>query len=275
MGAENKDLWVAIIFAAVGAGIILLGFTTLRQYRIIKDTPRSKVRAIAMGLVEIHGKVAAYLEQFIKAPFSGVDCLFYKYEIEEYRKESGKNKSTYTWKSVGSGQKGARFLAVDETGEVLVDPTGVEAELSKSRRYYQSGKMFSGSLKSLINLIKALKDFDADKFDALADLDRSQLTQVSSQSHAWSAHPGDRRYIEYYIDPGDNLFLIGTAANESEAPNNIIIKKGKNEKIFILSDHEEKRIVKELLKKFWIAVIAGMIFFLVGVYMILKATNSL
>ena len=96
----------------------------MRKYRVIKDTPRSKIRSMAMGIVEIHGSAEVYNNDMIKTPFSQTDCLYYKYKIEEYRKSGGgKGKSTYRWETVSSGEQGTPFLAKDDNGVIQEEDT--------------------------------------------------------------------------------------------------------------------------------------------------------
>ena len=52
-------LVVAIIVCLVGVALILFGFKKMHSYTLIKDTPRSKIRSMAMGIVELHGQVHA------------------------------------------------------------------------------------------------------------------------------------------------------------------------------------------------------------------------
>ncbi|MDX9859145.1 MAG: efflux RND transporter permease subunit [candidate division Zixibacteria bacterium] len=48
---------MAEVFVLVGGLMLVLEFVKWRRCRIFRDTPRSKIRSLAMGLVEIHGSV--------------------------------------------------------------------------------------------------------------------------------------------------------------------------------------------------------------------------
>ena len=78
-------------FIGLGVGIILFvkGFFWLRTKRMIENIPTSKIRSLAMGLVEIKGSVVAYKKPLLKSPFQGKPCVWFRYMIQEYRK-SGK-----------------------------------------------------------------------------------------------------------------------------------------------------------------------------------------
>ena len=47
-----------------GGGVFILGFNRMSKYRLIADTPTSKIRSMAMGIVEINGQVLN--NQYIK-----------------------------------------------------------------------------------------------------------------------------------------------------------------------------------------------------------------
>jgi hypothetical protein len=59
------------------------------------------------------------------------------------------------------------------------------------------------------------------------------------------------RYREYLIKPGDNLYIMGTAednpfvkdATATEGVSDIIIKKGKHVKLYLISDKSEKGVL--------------------------------
>ena len=76
----------------LGGGVFLFikGFQWNKTLRLIKDTPTSKVRSLAMGFAEIFGTVVKP-KQALKTPFSNKACVYYTYQIQELR-SSGKNR---------------------------------------------------------------------------------------------------------------------------------------------------------------------------------------
>ena len=112
-----EQAWPYIISAVLGLGGIALlwyGFNRMKKYRLIKDIPRSKVRSMAMGVVEVHGTV--FCVEPMRTPFSSSDCVYYKYEIKEYRRHTsrdskGKTRTTYRWDTIATGRKHIPFYA--------------------------------------------------------------------------------------------------------------------------------------------------------------------
>lgn len=258
---------LSLFFAAIGAAVFFQGFKLMRKHRLIKDIPRSKIRAMAMGLVEIHGKIRA--DELIKSPFSQTDCVFYKYEIKELKRRSsgsGKNRRTrLEWVAIATGDRRIPFFAEDETGTAMVDPTGAEFNTEIKRSYHQDRDAFSG----ISDFISTIKNWDSRK-EQLLDVSGLELKPIEAgKKLRFSKSAGDRRYHEYYLQNGDTLFLMGTAASSSEAPGNVVLKKGENEPTFIISDKSEKGTLKALKGKMITAFALGGVTFIAGVLVFL------
>ncbi len=224
------------------------GFNRMHKYRLIKDIPRSKVRAIAMGLVEIHGSVKDDdVESCLKTPFSQTDCVYYRYEIKEYRRHTsrdskGRTRTTYRWDTIASGERRMPFFAEDETGCVRVEPTGAEFSVAVKKAFLQKAGLFGG----ITSLISLLKNWDEGPAEAL-DVSNMNLVPVDPGAiFSFGSRVGDRKYFEYYLEPGENLFVMGTAAGDREAPNNVVIRKGENHPTFIISNKSEKDLLRSL-----------------------------
>src|SRR3989344_4505772 len=64
-------------------------------------------------------------KKIMESPFSGKQCVWYRYTVEEYR-TTGKH---HYWATVKNGDSGVPFFVKDETGSVLVNPKGAEADI--------------------------------------------------------------------------------------------------------------------------------------------------
>src|SRR5688572_17548643 len=120
----NDLFFWAMVGTAFGIGSFFYGFKQLRKKRLIENTPTSKVRSMALGLVEVHGKSLAISP--LTAPFSQMPCVYYRYQVEELRRG---NKRAH-WVTIHSGDSlNAPFYLQDETGQVLVNPQASEVEI--------------------------------------------------------------------------------------------------------------------------------------------------
>ena len=173
------------VWAALGAcgGVYLFyrGFRMLARKRLIMDTPASKVRSAAMGLVEVSGlAVGPYT---MNAPITGQACYYYRTTAWQL-KQSGKNKE---WEKVADESLHVPFYLDDNTGRVLVDPQGAEMDIHRDFHDEFSGSFFSGSLDVPANVANFLARHGASP---------DKKTKVD----------------EYCIKPKNFLFIVGTMA---------------------------------------------------------------
>ena len=211
----------------VGIVLFTFGLFKSNRKRLIESIPTSKIRSIAMGLIEIYGKVTPINQSVLKSPFSLKDCVYYKYNIDEYR-STGKSSA---WITIAKGEEKIPFYVQDETGKVTVDPSGAKIEISKDFQI-QSGMGTDppGSVKQFLRT-KNLR-FEG----VLFGINKTM------------------RFIEYFIEPNDHLYVLGTAADNPfkkdatalKGEEDIIITKGVHEKLFYISDKPEKNILKNL-----------------------------
>jgi len=261
----------ALMFVVIGAAVFMQGFKVQRQHRLIKDIPQSKIRSMAMGLVEIHGSVEA--DQQMKSPFSATDCVFYRYEIKELQKRSttsgGKRRTTKEWVTIAQGDKRLPFRAVDDTGSAAVDPSGADFNLEIKHSYHQDRGVFDG----MSGLIDRLKNLDG-RNEKLLDVSGLNLKPIEpGKLKMFSNTVGDRRYYESLLCHGDPLFLMGTAANTPETPDHVVLKKGDNEPTFMISDKSEKDMLRSLRNKMITAFALGGITFIAGVLVTLHLSG--
>jgi E3 Ubiquitin ligase len=117
-------VWCAIGFAG-GIYLFFRGFYLLQRRHLILDTPFSKIRSAAMGMVEVSGlAVGPYT---MMAPVTGRACYYYRTVAWEWKRE-GKNNQ---WMKVAGECMHLPFFLDDNTGRVLVDPRGAELDLHR------------------------------------------------------------------------------------------------------------------------------------------------
>ncbi len=104
--------------AALCAGPVLFfrGFRDLRLHRLIQNTPTSRIRSMAMGLVEIYGDVLQ--RSSVRAPFSNQPCAYWEVEIALRMNEK------HGWTTVYRETSGQPFYVDDGTGVAMVYPKG-------------------------------------------------------------------------------------------------------------------------------------------------------
>jgi E3 Ubiquitin ligase len=123
--------WIGIVFFVFGWWTFFIGFRVLREKWALEATPFSKVRSAALGPVQLKGVAREKVP--LTAPFSSSTCVYYSYQVEEYRGGMGKGR----WVTVASGSsESVPFLLEDDTGQIPVEPQGAHVILPVVNIYY-------------------------------------------------------------------------------------------------------------------------------------------
>lgn len=190
----NEDTFKLIAFLAIfsGTGIWLFfdGFKKWRRKRLIENIPTSKIRSMAMGLVELQGKAEQWMYS-LKGPLTGRQCVFYKYLIERYERR-GKNSS---WVKVADGGSYDNLFHLDDgTGKVLVNPKQAELHLDKPDFSFESG-LFGGDIPA--NLVSFLEQNDI-KYQTWFGKQRMRFKE-------WDICPSDEVYVLGTVNKNENF----------------------------------------------------------------------
>jgi E3 Ubiquitin ligase len=168
----------AVFGIVAGIGGFVRGFRLLQRKRLILNTPASKIRSAAMGLVEISGLARG--PHVMVSPLKQVECYYY-HSLAWELKQRGKNSE---WVKVAEETLHVPFYVDDNTDKLLVDPTGAEMDLhcDLHEEYHES--LFMGS-----DVPETVNGF----------LARHEVTPR-----------GKIKVEEYCIKPENFLFVLGT-----------------------------------------------------------------
>jgi hypothetical protein len=170
-------------FAAVAGPVMFArGFAAWRRRRLIADTPTSKIRSMAMGIVEVTG--TAVPRSAVEAPFSGKSCVYWKVDIS-MRSRNG-------WTVIHRNTSASPFYLRDETGLALVLPQGAECKLE------------GGVEEEVCNGLTLP--------DCYSSYLREHPTALGPLARA-----GLMRFREYLVDEGRPLFVLGSASPKARS----------------------------------------------------------
>jgi hypothetical protein len=126
----SQPLFWAGLGVTLGPYFFWRGFRLLQRKRLIMDTPRSTIRAAALGPVELTGRaVGAYT---LVAPLSHTDCFYYRLVIESNPQGDLRTRM----------QEMCTPLFLDDgTGTLMVFPHGSELLLPPSSERSEYGKL--------------------------------------------------------------------------------------------------------------------------------------
>jgi len=239
---------IAYLIGGMIFGIILFigGFKWFKKKQLIENIPTSKIRSIAMGLVEIFGEVVPTKGVLLKSPFSNKNCVYYKYVIEEHKKQGKSSR----WVKILEDEKHLNFFIKDETGRVLINPRGAKLDINRDNSF-DSG-------------------FNKDPNETVMRF----LKDHSLKHEGFMGWNKQMRYREYFIEPNDKIYVLGTAGKNphvTSAQKNeegIMIQKHESN-MFYISDKSEKELMKHLKTKIIIGFFGGGVLIVGCLFMLL------
>ena len=200
-------LWFVLVAATVvGIGLVVFGARELvLAYRILSRDPDAVLDAPAGGPIELEGTVVADSDA-LSSPFTDTACVAYEYEVQEKRtrtQSTGKTTTTQTyWETIASGTEAIPFRLEDDTGNVLVDPTGADLRLSAERAV-----RVDGGTEPPERIARYIRDDDR-----VDDQNRSiDLRLFELQTGR------DRKFVERRLDVGGPVHVLGYSQYDTTA----------------------------------------------------------
>jgi hypothetical protein len=267
----------AFLFGLGSIGATAFLFRMAKQEMVNKKLAAtlkmSHIRDIKNGLCLTAGEIEAGAT--VETPYTGTPSVWYRYGAS--RKRSRQGHAGLVDVQVASGSQSCPFFLKDGTGRIEIIPDGGEV---LTYPHWRTLKSQSGSSTPLGDRIKKLKKNDNKNYpegqkkpffrkieteDEPLDIphDLVELTQGSSE--AKNAH---QKYIERWIQPGDHVYVPGTAsAGISSAPMKIS-KAGKSHPLFISKDARDLT-ARAFQSNFMILSLVGLGLGLLGIVLVL------
>ena len=242
---------VAIIglFLTLGWLLMYAGVNRYRQRSLIADTPTSNVRSLAMGRVELEGTVEPVGETF-PAPFSGEECVLYRYSIERYYED---NDGHDNWQPAESGVQMRAFYLNDGTGRVMVGPA--DANLDVRTNVYEVGEGEPDPPNVQQFLRNRHRRFEEHKTGGLATVGHATFDveadgmRVGDATTIVEERPR-RRYVEEILAVGEDVYVFGKAKERPggaavDNAANVIVENADDIPTFTISHRPEEEVLDQ------------------------------
>ncbi|NLH47596.1 MAG: hypothetical protein GX444_03220 [Myxococcales bacterium] len=119
-----------LFFFTMGAACFYGGFHNLRLKRWVDNTPTSRTRSAAMGMVEIKGRAERAYN--LVSPLSQVPCVYYR--LQKFKKKNRYDRSQSAWVLANTQTSGpVPFYLCDESGRAQVNPAGATIRTNQVR----------------------------------------------------------------------------------------------------------------------------------------------
>ena len=255
------------VLGAVGtvAGSILFwrGFRDLALKRLLDNTPTARVRSMAMGLVEVTGKVEG--RSRVTAPFSGNECVYWQVEIATRGRRN-------SWNTVHRNSSGNPFFLRDETGVAMVYPKGADCRVRYGVEETCMGLALPDCYATYIN-----EHCGASSMVWRLTSLRFRERVLEEQQQVFVLGSAMPRPMAHTISEGEALAATGTdgahvqhmraETNQAAA----LIRQGENQKVFIISQQSERDISSQLAITGWAKLVGGPLLATFCVYLLLQA----
>ncbi|MBU1166702.1 hypothetical protein KKF81_07125 [Candidatus Micrarchaeota archaeon] len=230
MGGSGGSCIVLLVAGFLGGlWYIYIGMKKYILLQKINNTPTSKVHSAAVGLIELYGK--ANCIDNISSPIAKQKCVYWKINAQYYK--SGKHGG---WRNFYTCNSTDQFYLKDDTGKIIVEPKEAQLEIPRDFLYqgYIAGKGFFGMSH------KKMPQNVLDYIESLDEADKKRFMSYSTR---------DVRIYEWFIAEGDEVYILGNAEPRGDVQStigceNLIVRKGKEEKIMYICDTGEKKVVE-------------------------------
>ena len=227
----------------MGVALFFQGFSKFNLSRLIENLPTSKIRSLAMGLVEVKGEVQKH-KKLLHAPLTNLECVYYDMSIMRYQKK-GKGSG---WVTIRDDKAFNSFFIKDETGRVLIEPKNADVVLTPVCKHETGiGK------------------------PPLPEYLEAYAMQHQLPLKNFMGLPERLLFTEYVIRPAAELYVLGTAKTN---PNVADVNRGKDvedliigrdsdnmyQGIYYISDKPEKDVIRKVKMD-------GIVFIVIGAVM--------
>jgi hypothetical protein len=292
-----------VVMVLMGVLLFFLGFRKYREYRVLADTPQIPIRSVSMGLSHVAGTSTG--GQPLISPLTQVPCYYYEVQVEREVKKDNKT----TWERAGTERAEVPFYLEDETGKVLVNPQMAEYNLPRAfwgelrppallsighaprkvdpslgvpppteehLRAYLNGQFSQGRAALQGSNIPGARMMDK----GLAIAEKMQMLGVSIGAGGISMDFGNHayRFTEHCLVAGRPTHVLGTCTenpNPADEGDRNLIRKGENEKTYLITTKSEKKLEGSLRLQFIFLVLIGAALIVGGAAVALHSAHML
>ncbi len=278
----------SVILIVVGIILFIFGFVKYREYRVLADTPQVPIRSVSMGLSHVAGTTTG--GQPLVSPLTQVPCYYFEVRVETKVKKDNQE----TWEETHRERAEVPFYVQDDTGYILVNPERAEYNVPQSfwgelrppalLSFGQAPRKVDPSLGVAPPTDEHLRGYLNGQFSqmrtavqgsnipgakvldtGLAIAQKMQMLGISLGGDGISMDFGNRpyRFTEYCLPAGRPTHVLGTCTenpNPSNQDDRNLIKKGENEKTYLISTKTEEKLERSLkLQAFAMIFIGGLL----------------
>lgn len=259
--------------AALGGPVLCwFGFRQLRIRQLIEHTPTARIRSMAMGFVELNGRVEC--RSRISAPFSGQQVAYWEVEVQTLRTS---RKGQRSWNTVHQARSGSPFFLRDETGVAMVFPEGADVRTSIGVQEETAGlgvpQMYMDYMERAGLGLRVLWAVGPMRFRERV-LAEGQSVYVLGRAHpkpmAHTVSEPDEDVLEATGTDAWSARRLGSVDREVQG----VVRRSSGDACFLISPRSEKSMSAEYAIKAFAGLIGGPLATLFGVWCLLELAKA-
>lgn len=127
-GALSIDVpWAKPVCLLLMALVSLVAWlSAMQRARLFTDTPLSAIASASQGQVRLQGRGQPLGGEPLRAPLSGLPCLWYRLHTERQEEDN-------RWVSDHRDESTASFILNDGTGTCVLDPEGADMQVARKK----------------------------------------------------------------------------------------------------------------------------------------------
>jgi hypothetical protein len=230
-----QSLLGSVLISGVGMVFVLVGLYTMNKGRLeraqserIAETETTKIREIRPGTVEVKG--SAHLAEdatSVESPITKRAGVAFYVEMEQWE-SSGQGGGS--WETKHEKQTAVPIIVDDGSGEVLVElPPDGDLNVDQEETTVEAGDEPPENIRQYVEAEAAIDEAQRREFGPVKTGER-------------------RRYSEGVIEPGEDVYVLGTAREDEGADwgeRSFVIDEPTEFGDFVLSDKSEEELVRE------------------------------
>lgn len=131
-GVQLRDSRASLVCLGLAAVVSFVAWVAnLRRFRLVSDTPTSRIASASQGYTELFGRAAAFPNAPLLGKRSGYPCVWYRCITE---REANDN-----WEIVADEISDDTFLLVDHSGKCVIAPDYAEVFTQHKRQWSDNG----------------------------------------------------------------------------------------------------------------------------------------
>ncbi len=262
---------------SVGAAGFLfrMAMQELVNKKLVSRLSLTRIRDIKPGLCLSVGEVMC--DAPVQTPYTETTAVWYRYDASERRMREGENRGLFYEHPLASGMRNCTFFLQDGTEKIEILPDEGSVVSYPHRRLLKSQ---SGTITPLSERMKKLREIDQknhpegekkpffrkleEKNEPL-DIPDDLVELEPGSTEAENTH---RKYSEKWVQPGDHLFVMGTAIAGKNGSSMKIVKAGRSTPL-LLSSKEKDLTAEAFQSNFMVLLLVGLGLGALGVFLVL------